>query len=71
MTDNQLHEYPALSKSYKGLFPFKICTTSFIYPDHYIPNVKMLGPFVDEIELLVFESSTAASVLSNAVEMMD
>jgi len=53
---NQSNNYPSLAKSYKGLFPFKIGTTSFIYPDHYIPNVKMLGPYLDEIELLFFES---------------
>jgi len=35
---------------------FKLGTTSFIFPDHIIPNVKKLGPFFDEIELLVFES---------------
>lgn len=35
---------------------FKLGTTSFIYPDHIIPNVKKLGPFFDEIELLIFES---------------
>lgn len=35
---------------------FKIGTTSFIIPDHIIPNVQKLGPFFDEIELLVFES---------------
>jgi sugar phosphate isomerase/epimerase len=56
MTNQKPTEYPTLTKSYKGLFPFKICTTSFIYPDHYIPNVKMLGPYLDEIELLLFES---------------
>jgi len=56
MTSQQPLEYPSLTKSYKGLYPFKICTTSFIYPDHYIPNVKMLGPYMDEIELLLFES---------------
>ena len=39
--------------------PFKIGTTSFIFPDHIIPNVKKLGPFFDEIELLVFESQAA------------
>ncbi|RZB29647.1 MAG: hypothetical protein SRB1_01927 [Desulfobacteraceae bacterium Eth-SRB1] len=49
--------YPSLSKSYKGLYPFRLGTTSFIYPDHYIPNVKMLGPYLDEIELLLFESA--------------
>jgi sugar phosphate isomerase/epimerase len=56
MENQQPQGYPSLTKSYKGMFPFKICTTSFIYPDHYIPNVKMLGPYVDEIELLLFES---------------
>ncbi|MFH2058136.1 MAG: cobamide remodeling phosphodiesterase CbiR [Pseudomonadota bacterium] len=35
---------------------FKLGTTSFIVPDHIIPNVIKLGPFFDEIELLVFES---------------
>jgi sugar phosphate isomerase/epimerase len=49
--------YPLLSKSYKGLFPFNIGTTSFIYPDDYVPNVKMLGPYLENIELLLFESN--------------
>ena len=40
----------------KGLFNFKLGTTSFIYPDDIIPNVKKLGSVFDEIELLVFES---------------
>ncbi len=35
---------------------FKLGTTSFIFPDHIIPNVKKLGRHFDEIELLVFES---------------
>ena len=59
--------YPPLRKSYKGLFPFKIGTTSFIYPDDYVPNVKMLGPCMDEIELLMFESQAVDSIPSNAV----
>ena len=49
--------YPSLSKSYKGVFPFNIGTTSFIYPDDYVPNVKMLGPYLENIELLLFESN--------------
>jgi len=56
MTNEVPPGYPPLPKSYKGMFPFKICTTSFIYPDEYLPNVKMLGPYLDEIELLLFES---------------
>lgn len=35
---------------------FRLGTTSFIVPDHIIPNVMKLGPFFDEIELLIFES---------------
>lgn len=65
-----LNNYPSLTKSYKGLFPFKICTTSFIYPDHYIPNVKMLGPYLDEIELLLFESR-GIDVLPTAEEIAE
>jgi len=52
--------YPNLPKSYKGVYPFKLGTTSFIYPDHIIPNIKMLGPCLDEIELLFFESTPAS-----------
>ncbi|MBW1753844.1 MAG: sugar phosphate isomerase/epimerase, partial [Deltaproteobacteria bacterium] len=51
--------YPALPKSYKGAYPFKLGTTSFIYPDHITPNIRMLGPYLDEIELLFFESQPA------------
>ncbi len=64
----RINNYPTLTKSYKGFYPFKICTTSFIYPDHYIPNVRMLGPFVDEIELLLFESQ-GADVLPTKTEI--
>jgi sugar phosphate isomerase/epimerase len=67
MKNQSQREYQFLAKSYKGMFPFKICTTSFIYPDHYIPNVKMLGPFMDEIELLLFESQGVDAVPSKAV----
>ena len=59
--------YPSLARSYKGTFPFNLGTTSFIYPDDYVPNVKMLGPYLDEIELLLFESLSADSLPSKAV----
>jgi len=49
--------HPTLPKSYKDAFPFKIGSTSFIYPDGYAQNVKMLAPYLDEIELLLFESA--------------
>ena len=59
--------YPMLTKSYKGKYPFRLGTTSFIYRDHYVPNVKLLGPFVDEVELLLFESDPVESLLSKSV----
>jgi len=46
------------------MFPFKIGTTSFIYPDSYAQNVKMLAPYLDEIELILFEN-TPSSLPSN------
>ena len=64
MLNDPSNLYPVLSKSYKGVYPFKLCAPSFIYPDHYVPNVKLLGPFLDEIELLLFESAPADSLLS-------
>lgn len=45
-----------LSHGRKCVKPFKLATTSFIYPDHIVPNVKKLGGFFDEIEILAFES---------------
>lgn len=59
--------HPLLTKSYKGFYPFKIGTTSFIYKDVYVPNVKRLGPYLDEIELLLFESDQVESLFSGAV----
>lgn len=53
--------------------PFKLGTTSFIVPDHIVPNVKKLGPFFDEIELLVFESRPEEVLPSKAevAELLD
>jgi len=59
--------YPVLTKSYKGWYPFKIGTTSFIYRDFYVPNVKLLGPYLDEIELLIFESDQVEALFSRTV----
>lgn len=58
--------YRPLSESYKNRFPFTLAAPSFIYPDHVIPNVRMLAPFIDEIELLLFESSPDESLPSRA-----
>jgi sugar phosphate isomerase/epimerase len=44
----------------KHRYPFRLATTSFIYPAGYAANVEKLAPFVDEIELLLFESDPGA-----------
>jgi sugar phosphate isomerase/epimerase len=49
-------EHSLLQKSYKKMYPFRLGTTSYIYPDHILPNVAKLAPFLDEIELVLFES---------------
>jgi len=49
-------------KNYRGRFPFKLATTSYIYPDEIVPNVVRLGPFFDEIELVLFESGRQDSI---------
>jgi len=38
------------------MFPFRLATTSYIYPDQIVPNVIRLAPYFDEIELVLFES---------------
>jgi len=58
----------SLTKSYKGVYPFKLGTTSFIYQDTYVPNVKMLGPYLDEIELLLFESKPGCLSKQNEID---
>ena len=40
----------------KGAFPFRLATTSFILPNAILPNVRFLGPYLDEVELVLFES---------------
>jgi sugar phosphate isomerase/epimerase len=45
--------------SLKGRFPFRLGTTSYILPEAIVPNVRFTGPFVDEVELVLFESRFA------------
>ena len=40
----------------KNTFPFTLACPSFVYPAGYVDNVRHLAPFVDEIQLLFFES---------------
>src|SRR6056297_2589821 len=51
-----MNEQFQLPFSLKGRFPFRLGTTSFILPADIVPNVEALAPFVDDVELLLFES---------------
>jgi sugar phosphate isomerase/epimerase len=51
---------PILPRSWKQRYPFRLGTTSFIYPAGYRENVARLGPYLDEIELLMFESQPSS-----------
>ena len=49
-------------KNYRGRFPFKLATTSYIYPDEIAPNVARLAPYFEEIELVLFESRSQDNI---------
>ncbi len=49
--------FDRLPVSLKKQFSFRISVPSFIYPAHWLPNIRMLGPYVDEIEVLIFDST--------------
>jgi sugar phosphate isomerase/epimerase len=52
--------------TYKKRFPFKIGSTSYVLPDNIVPNVQYMSDFVDDIELLFFESFDKSPVISNS-----
>ncbi|MFZ2039369.1 MAG: cobamide remodeling phosphodiesterase CbiR [Desulfobacterales bacterium] len=58
--------YPPLPQSARGRYPFRLACPSFVYPDHYLPNVRLLAPFVDEIELLTLDSRYPGSLPGKA-----
>ena len=50
----------------KRMCPFRLGTTSYIVPAPVLPNIRFLGPYVDEIELVLFESEGEYSLPSPA-----
>ena len=51
----------------KGQFTFRLGTTSYIIPDDLVPNVTYLGPLVDDVELVLFESDEISNLPDKAV----
>ncbi|MEJ2639428.1 MAG: cobamide remodeling phosphodiesterase CbiR [Desulfosarcinaceae bacterium] len=56
--------FPQISHKYRP--PFRLGTTSFIYPAGWAENVARLAPHLDEVELLFFESQTLQSLPDRA-----
>ncbi|MFA5654529.1 MAG: cobamide remodeling phosphodiesterase CbiR [Desulfomonilia bacterium] len=46
----------------KGGFPFRLGATSYILEDDLVPNCRFLGPLVDDIELVLFESDEISNL---------
>jgi sugar phosphate isomerase/epimerase len=59
--------FPPLDTGYKNRFPFTLACPSFVYPAGYVDNARHLAPFVDEIQLLFFESQTPESLPSQGL----
>ena len=53
---NPTQPFPPLDIVCKNVFPFALACPSFVYPAGYVDNIRHLAPFVDEIQLLFFES---------------
>ncbi len=47
--------------SLKGVFPFRLGTTSYIIPDDILPNIRYLADRVDDVQLILFESDTVSN----------
>jgi len=45
--------------------PFRLGVPSYVYPADILPNVKALAPYVDDIELVLFESGKPEVSASN------
>ena len=50
----------------KGRFPFRLGTTSYIIPAGIEPNVRALAPWIDDVELVLFESDEVSNLPSEA-----
>ncbi|MCJ8500770.1 cobamide remodeling phosphodiesterase CbiR [Desulfatitalea alkaliphila] len=62
--------YPRLPLAYKDRFSFRLSAPSFIYPADYATNARRLAPFIDEIELLLFESDPNALPSAAEIEQL-
>jgi sugar phosphate isomerase/epimerase len=50
----------------KRRFSFRLATTSYIIPAPILPNLHFLGPHLDEVEIVLFESGDESNLPSSA-----
>ena len=55
------------NKSLKGILPFRIGCTSYVFPHDILYNVRKLAPYVDDIELVLFESDDVCNFPDQSV----
>jgi sugar phosphate isomerase/epimerase len=51
-----------MMKTMKNRFPFRLGTTSYILPADLLTNVRFLAPYVDDIELILFEADDQSNL---------
>jgi sugar phosphate isomerase/epimerase len=51
-----------ITQNLKNRFPFRLGTTSYILPADLMTNVRFLAPYVDDIELVLFEADDASNL---------
>jgi sugar phosphate isomerase/epimerase len=51
-----------MMKNLKNRFPFRLGTTSYIIPADLMTNVGFLAPYVDDIELVLFEADAESNL---------
>ena len=49
------------NNSTQNNLPFRLGCTSYVYPDDILPNVQKMAPFVDDVEIVLFESEELSS----------
>jgi sugar phosphate isomerase/epimerase len=51
-----------MTRNLKNRFPFRLGTTSYIIPADLITNVRYLAPYVDDVELVLFEADNESNL---------
>jgi len=51
----------------KPQLPFRLGSTSYVYPADIVPNVRRLAPLVDDVELVLFEVDGQSNLPSQVI----